>query len=202
MAIAGAQLMVVLDATIVNVALPSLQRDLGLSTGNLSWVINAYTLAFGGLLLLGGRVGDLVGRRRVLVIGVALFAVSSLAGGFAQSSGVLLLARAAQGVSAAVIAPAVLALTTTNFTEGRARNRALGLLGGVSGAGAAVGLLAGGLFTEWASWRWVFFVNVPVGSSQWRWCGCRGCRPTAATPHRCSVPCCCTASARASSSRR
>ncbi|RJL35665.1 MFS transporter [Bailinhaonella thermotolerans] len=162
-AIAGAQLMVVLDATIVNVALPSLQRGLGLSTENLSWVINAYTLAFGGLLLLGGRVGDVAGRRRVLVIGVTLFAASSLAGGFAQSSGWLLLARAAQGLGAAAIAPAVLALTTTTFTEGRERNRAFGLLGGVSGAGAAVGLLAGGLLTEWASWRWVFFVNVPVG---------------------------------------
>ncbi|MFD9848600.1 MULTISPECIES: DHA2 family efflux MFS transporter permease subunit [Streptomyces] len=161
--IAVSQLMVVLDATIVDVALPSMQRELGISTGALSWVVNAYVLAFGGFLLLGGRAGDLLGRRRVFLAGVGLFTVASLAGALAVSSGMLLAARALQGVGAAVIAPTVLALITTNFRQGSRRNRAFGVFSGMSSAGAIVGLLAGGVLTEWLSWRWVLAVNVPIG---------------------------------------
>nr|WP_234347378.1 MFS transporter [Streptomyces specialis] len=162
--IALAQLMVVLDATIVNVALPRMQDSLGFTTEDLSWVVNAYTLAFGGLLLLGGRIGDLVGRRRALIGGLALFGAASLFGGLAPSGGWLLAARVAQGAGAAVIAPAVLALIATTFATEEARTRAFGVFAGVSGAGAAIGLLAGGLLTEWLSWRWVLFVNVPVAA--------------------------------------
>ncbi|MEU9704914.1 DHA2 family efflux MFS transporter permease subunit [Streptomyces sp. NPDC047981] len=161
--IAVSQLMVVLDATIVDVALPSMQRELDISTGALSWVVNAYVLAFGGFLLLGGRAGDLLGRRRVFLAGVGLFTAASLAGALAVSSGMLLAARALQGVGAAIIAPTVLALITTNFRQGSRRNRAFGVFSGMSSAGAIVGLLAGGVLTEWLSWRWVLAVNVPVG---------------------------------------
>ncbi len=158
-----AQLMVMLDMSIVNVALPKIQTALDFSPSNLSWVLNAYSLAFGGLLLLGARVGDLVGRRRAFLSGMTLFTIASFIGGLATSSGVLLAARTAQGVGGALIAPATLALLTSRFAEGRERTRALGLYTAVSIGGAAVGLVAGGMLTEWASWRWVMFVNVPIG---------------------------------------
>jgi EmrB/QacA subfamily drug resistance transporter len=161
--IAASQLMVVLDATIVNIALPQMQQALGFSTTSLSWVLNAYTLTFGGLLLLGGRAGDILGRRRVFVAGILLFTLASFLGGLATSSGWLLAARALQGVGAAIASPTALALITTNFAEGPARNRAFGVFAAVSGSGAAIGLLAGGMLTSWLSWRWVLFVNVPIG---------------------------------------
>ncbi|HEX6678796.1 MAG TPA: MFS transporter [Actinomycetes bacterium] len=161
--IAGAQLMVVLDATIVNIALPHIQQALHFSTTSLSWVLNAYTLTFGGLLLLGGRAGDILGRRRVFVAGILLFSLASLLGGFATSAGWLLAARALQGVGGAIASPTALALITTNFPEGPQRNRAFGVFAAVSGSGAAIGLIAGGMLTSWLSWRWVLFVNVPIG---------------------------------------
>jgi EmrB/QacA subfamily drug resistance transporter len=161
--IATAQLMVVLDATIVNVALPHIQRALGFSGSGLEWVVNAYAVTFGGLLLLGGRAGDILGRRRVFVSGLLLFSGASLLGGFATSPWWLLTARAVQGVGGAVIAPTALALITTNFPEGGARNRAFGVYAAMAGAGSAVGLLLGGILTTYASWRWVLFVNVPIG---------------------------------------
>jgi len=161
--IAAAQLMVVLDATIVNVALPHIQNALHFSGTNLEWVVNAYTLAFGGLLLLGGRSGDLLGRRRIFIAGIALFAVASLAGGFATDQAWLLIARVVQGIGGALAAPASLSLIAVTFPEGRERNRAMGVYSAVSIAGAAIGLIAGGLLTSYANWRWVFFVNVPIG---------------------------------------
>ncbi|HTX63205.1 MAG TPA: MFS transporter [Acidimicrobiales bacterium] len=162
-----AQLMVVLDTTIVNVALPHIQRGLGFSTTGLSWVINAYILTFGGLLLLGARAGDLAGRRRVFLAGVALFTLSSLAGGMAVDSSMLLATRALQGIGAAFAAPSALSLLTTRFPEGPARLRAIALYATVSAAGASIGLVAGGLLTELVSWRWVMFVNVPIGAAVW-----------------------------------
>jgi EmrB/QacA subfamily drug resistance transporter len=161
--IATAQLMVVLDAAIVNIALPHIQRALGFSGTGLEWVVNAYAVSFGGLLLLGGRAGDLLGRRRVFAGGLLLFSAASLAGGFATSQAWLLTARAVQGAAGAMVAPTALALITTTFAEGTARNRAMGVYAAMSGAGAAVGLVAGGLLTTYLSWRWVFFVNVPIG---------------------------------------
>ena len=161
--IATAQLMVVLDATIVNVALPHIQQALGFSGTGLEWVVNAYALTFGGLLLLGGRAGDLLGRRRVFIAGIILFSLASLLGGFATSQAWLLGARALQGVGAAITAPTALSLVTTNFPEGPPRNRAFAVYSAMSVAGGAVGLIAGGLLTTYASWRWVFFVNVPIG---------------------------------------
>ena len=161
--IAAAQLMVVLDATIVNIALPSIQRALQFSATGLEWVINAYALTFGGLLLLGGRAGDLFGRRRMFVIGIALFTLGSLAGGFATTATWLIIARAAQGVGAAIVAPTALSLIADTFREGPERNRALGVYGAVAGTGGALGLLLGGLLTSFATWRWVLFVNVPIG---------------------------------------
>jgi EmrB/QacA subfamily drug resistance transporter len=161
--IATAQLMVVLDATIVNVSLPHIQRALGFSGSGLEWVVNAYAVTFGGLLLLGGRAGDILGRRRVFVFGLLLFSAASLFGGFATSQAWLLTARAVQGVGGAVIAPTALALITTNFPEGQERNRAFGVYAAMSGGGSAVGLLLGGILTTYASWRWVLFVNVPIG---------------------------------------
>jgi EmrB/QacA subfamily drug resistance transporter len=161
--IATAQLMVVLDATIVNVALPDIQKALGFSGAGLEWVVNAYALTFGGLLLLGGRAGDILGRRRVFIAGIVLFSVASLLGGFANSEAWLLAARAVQGVGGAIIAPTALALVTTTFPEGPPRNRAMGVYAAMSIGGAAVGLLAGGLLTTYLSWRWVLFVNVPIG---------------------------------------
>jgi EmrB/QacA subfamily drug resistance transporter len=161
--LAMAQFVVVLDASIVNVALPSIGRDLHFAQENLSWVINAYTLVFGGFLLLGGRLADLLGRRRMFIYGMWLFAVASLVGGFAQSDVMLIAARAVQGLGAALISPAALSLVTTTFAEGSERNRALGVWGAVAGSGGAVGVLLGGILTEWAGWEWVLFVNVPIG---------------------------------------
>ena len=161
--IATAQLMVVLDATIVNVALPHIQTALGFSGTNLEWVVNAYALAFGGLLLLGGRSGDLLGRRRVFIFGILLFSLASLLGGFATSQEWLLTARVLQGVGGAFAAPTALSLIAVTFPEGRPRNRAMGVYAGMSIAGGAVGLLASGLLLTYLNWRWVFFVNVPIG---------------------------------------
>ncbi|WP_345746212.1 MFS transporter [Streptomyces sp. ODS28] len=161
--IAACQLMVVLDATIVNIALPHIQTALGFSTTSLSWVVTSYTLAFGGLLLLGGRAGDILGRRRMFMTGVLLFILASLLGGLAQEPWQLLAARALQGVGGAIASPTALALIATNFREGPERNRAFGVFAAVSAGGAAIGLLAGGMLTEWLDWRWVLFVNVPIG---------------------------------------
>ena len=161
--IATAQLMVVLDATIVNVAVPRIQVALGFSGTNLEWVVNAYALAFGGLLLLGGRSGDLLGRRRVFIAGILVFSLASLLGGFATDQAWLLTARAVQGVGAAFAAPTALSLIAVTFPEGPPRNRAMGVYAGMSIAGGAVGLLASGLLLTYLDWRWVFFVNVPIG---------------------------------------
>ncbi|MFD9502687.1 MFS transporter [Streptomyces sp. NPDC060035] len=161
--ICSCQLMVVLDITIVNIALPNIQTSLGFSTESLSWVINAYTLTFGGLLLLGGRLGDILGRRRVFIFGVLLFVFASLLGGLSQDSWQLLAARALQGVGGAIASPTALSLITTTFREGPERNRAFGVFAAVSAGGSAIGLLAGGILVEWLDWRWVFFVNVPIG---------------------------------------
>src|SRR5690349_3703628 len=163
--LAAAQLMVVLDATIVNVALPHIQRSLGFSGSGLEWVVNAYALAFGGLLLLGGRAGDLLGRRKMFIAGLLLFSAASLAGGFADSEAFLLTARAVQGVGGALVAPAALSLITTTFPEGPPRTRAFGVYAAMSIAGGAIGLIGGGLLTTYASWRWVLFVNVPIGAA-------------------------------------
>jgi EmrB/QacA subfamily drug resistance transporter len=157
------QLMVVLDATIVNVALPDMKTALHFSDAGLSWVLNAYTLTFGGLLLLGARAGDLLGRRRTFLAGITVFTVASLVGGFATAGWFLLAARALQGVGGALAAPSSLALLATMFPEGRERLRAIALFTAVSIGGGAIGLISGGMLTEWASWRWVLFVNVPIG---------------------------------------
>jgi EmrB/QacA subfamily drug resistance transporter len=159
-----AQFMVILDVSIVNVALPSIREDLGFAGADLQWVVNAYTLAFGGFLLLGGRAADLLGRREVFLGGITLFAGASLAGGFANSEGTLIGARALQGLGGAVVAPATLSILTTTFAEGAERNRALGLWGAMGGAGGAAGGLLGGILTEELSWRWILFVNVPIGA--------------------------------------
>ena len=161
--IATAQLMVVLDATIVNVALPHIQTALHFSGTNLEWVVNAYALAFGGLLLLGGRSGDLLGRRRVFIAGILIFSLASLLGGFATSEAWLLTARVVQGIGGAFAAPTALSLIAVTFPEGPPRNRAMGVYAAMSIAGGGIGLMAGGLLVEYASWRWVFFVNVPIG---------------------------------------
>jgi EmrB/QacA subfamily drug resistance transporter len=161
--IATAQLMIVLDATIVNIAQPHIQQALHFSGTNLEWVVTAYALTFGGLLLLGGRSGDLLGRRRIFIAGILLFSVASLLGGFATSQAWLLTARAVQGVGAAFAAPTALALIAVTFPEGKARNRAMAVYASMSIAGGAVGLIASGLLVEYLDWRWVFFVNVPIG---------------------------------------
>ncbi len=161
--IAAAQLMVVLDATIVNISLPHIQAALGFSGSSLEWIVNAYALTFGGFMLLGGRAGDILGRRRVFIAGVILFAAASLLGGLATSQAWLLTCRSIQGVGGAIVAPTALSLITTTFPEGRPRNRAMAVYAAMSIGGAAVGLLAGGILTTYASWRWVFFVNVPIG---------------------------------------
>jgi EmrB/QacA subfamily drug resistance transporter len=161
--LAAAQFMVVLDASIVNVALPSIKTDLGFSESSLQWVVNAYTLAFGGFLLLGGRAADLFGRRRVFIAGLGLFSAASLVGGFATSEGWLIVARGVQGLGAAIVSPAALSIVTTTFTEGAERNKALGIWGALAGAGGAVGVLMGGLLTSGLGWQWVLFVNVPIG---------------------------------------
>ena len=157
------QLLVVIDVSIVTLALPAIQRRMGFSPAGLQWVISAYALAFGGFLLLGGRLGDLLGRRRILIAGAGLFTAASLACGLARSPGMLVAARAAEGLGAAMMAPAAMSLIMTIFPEGAERNRALGALGAVSGAGGAIGVLAGGMLTTWLSWPWIFFVNLPVG---------------------------------------
>jgi EmrB/QacA subfamily drug resistance transporter len=159
----GAQLMIILDATVVNIALPHIQTGLHFSATSLSWVMNGYTLAFGGLLLLGGRAGDILGRRRMFLAGIAVFTLASLAGGLAPNAGVLLAARVVQGVGGALASPAVLALVVSGFAEGRERVKALAVYSGVVTAGGSLGLVLGGLITQWASWRWVLFVNVPIG---------------------------------------
>ncbi|WP_435172718.1 MFS transporter [Actinacidiphila sp. bgisy145] len=164
-AIVGTQLMILLDATVVNVALPGIGSHLGFSATGMSWVLNVYTLAFGGLLLLGSRIGDLVGRRTAMVWGVGAFTVASIAGGLANDATTLLVARGLQGAAAALAAPSTLALIATSFAEGTERNRALSVFSAVSGAGSAIGLTAGGILTDLGTWRWVFFVNVPVGAA-------------------------------------
>ncbi|OAH15759.1 MFS transporter [Streptomyces jeddahensis] len=162
--IALAQLMVVLDATIVNIALPSAQRDLHISDGNRQWVVTAYTVAFGGLLLLGGRIADRVGRRRTFVIGLIGFAGASALGGAAVSSGMLFGARALQGCFAAVLAPSALSLVTTAFTAPKERGKAFGVYGALAGSGSAIGLITGGLLTQYLNWRWCLYVNVPIAA--------------------------------------
>ena len=161
--IVTAQFMVILDVAIVNVALPSIQSDLHFSQPNLQWVISAYAILFGGALLLGGRLADLLGRRRLFMAGLALFTVSSLLCGLAWSEASLIGFRALQGLGGALLAPAALSLLMTTFIEGRERNLALGIYGAASGSGAAAGVLLGGLLTSYLSWSWIFFINVPVG---------------------------------------
>ncbi|HEX2507151.1 MAG TPA: DHA2 family efflux MFS transporter permease subunit [Miltoncostaeaceae bacterium] len=158
-----AYLMVVLDVSIVNVALPSIQTDLGFSPEDLQWVVSGYSLTFGGLLLLGGRAGDLLGRRRLFMVGLVLFAAFSLLCALATSDGMLIAARLLQGGASALLAPSVFSITMVTFQEGADRNKALGILGAIAGAGAAVGVLLGGILTEYAGWEWVFFINVPIG---------------------------------------
>ena len=162
--IIAAQFMVVLDIAIVNVALPSIRTDLHFSQESLQWVITAYSIVFGGFLLLGGRLADLLGRRRLFVAGLALFTVSSLLDGLAWSEGSLIAFRSLQGLGAALLSPAALSILTTTFREGRERNLALGIWGAASGSGGAAGVLLGGMLTSWLSWPWIFFVNVPVGA--------------------------------------
>jgi EmrB/QacA subfamily drug resistance transporter len=158
-----AQFMVILDVSVVNVALPSIRNSLHFSEQDLQWVVNAYTVTFAGFLLLGGRAADLIGRRRVFVSGLTLFALASLAGGFADSKVLLIAARGVQGLGGAIIAPASLSILTTTFQEGPARNRAVGIWGAMGGAGGAAGVLLGGVLTDLLSWRWILFINVPIG---------------------------------------
>ncbi|HEX3830766.1 MAG TPA: MFS transporter [Solirubrobacteraceae bacterium] len=160
--LAMTQFVIVIDASIVNVALPSIGSALHFSRDDLTWVVNAYTLTFGGFLLLGGRMADLLGRRRMFMLGLVLFAAASFAGGIAQSEGWLIAARVVQGLGAAIVSPAALSIITTTFAEGAERNRALGIWGAVAGAGGAAGVLLGGVLTSGLSWRWVLFVNVPI----------------------------------------
>ena len=160
--IAIAQLMVVLDASIVNIALPSIQADLGMTDANRQWVLTAYTLAFGGLLLLGGRIADFQGRKRMFIVGLIGFAAASFLGGISTTEGMLIAARALQGVFAALLAPAALSLISVTFTESKERARAFGVFGAISGGGAAIGLIAGGILTEYLSWHWTLLVNVPI----------------------------------------
>src|SRR5579872_473808 len=160
--IAVAQLMVVLDASVVIIALPSAQRALHISTANRQWMLTAYTLSFAGLLLLGGRVADYFGRKRMFIVGLLGFAAASALGGLAQNAAMLFSARALQGAFAAIMAPAALSLLTVAFTEPKERARAFAVYGGISGAGAAVGLILGGALTQYASWRWTLLINVPI----------------------------------------
>jgi len=162
-ALGVAFLMVVLDISIVNVALPSIQTDLGFSPADIQWVVSGYALTFGGFLLLGGRAGDLLGRKRLFMIGLALFAGCSLLAGLSTSSGMLIAARALQGTAGAVLSPSAFSIVTVTFPEGPERNKALGMLGAVAASGAAVGALLGGVLTQYAGWEWIFFVNVPIG---------------------------------------
>lgn len=162
--ISAAQLMVILDATIVNVALPTIRTSLHFSASNLEWLITAYALTFGGLLLFGGRSGDLYGKRRMFMVGIAVFSLASLLGGLATDQAWLIITRGLQGVGGAVASPTALSLIAINFPEGPERNRAMGVYSAMSGAGAAIGLLLGGILTSYVSWRWIFFVNVPIGA--------------------------------------
>ena len=159
----AAQFMVVLDIAIVNVALPSIQQDLDVSQSTLQWVVIAYGLLLGGFLLLGGRMADLLGRRRMLVAGMTIFSAASFVAGIAQSSAVLITARGLQGFGAALVAPAALSIVAVTFSEGPERNRALGIFGAIGGGAASVGVIASGLLTDGPGWRWVFFINIPVG---------------------------------------
>src|SRR6187401_1939263 len=163
--IVTAQFMVILDVAIVNVALPSIKSDLGFSQESLQWVVTAYAIFFGGALLLGGRLGDLLGRRRLFVAGLTVFGASSLLCGLAWSEGSLIAFRALQGLGGALLAPAALSLLMTTFTEGRERNIALGAWGAASGSGGAAGVLLGGILTSYFGWSWIFFINVPVGAA-------------------------------------
>jgi EmrB/QacA subfamily drug resistance transporter len=158
-----AQFMVILDATIVNVALPSIQKDLDMSEADLQWIVNAYALTFGGFLLLGGRAGDLMGRKRIFLVGVVVFTAASLLNGLAPSSEFLIVFRGLQGLGAAMIAPAALSIITTTFEEGPERTKAMGVWAAIAVGGGAVGLVLGGMLVEWLSWPWIFFVNIPVG---------------------------------------
>ena len=159
-----AYLMVVLDISIVNVALPSIQSDLGFTTEDLQWVVSGYALTFGGFLLLGGRAGDILGRRKVFMVGLALFLVTSLLAGLSTSSEMLIIARLLQGAAGAILSPSVFSITLVTFAEGAERNKALGILGGIAGSGAAIGVLMGGVFTQYVSWEWIFFVNIPIAA--------------------------------------
>ena len=176
------QFMLVLDIAIVNVALPSIQVDLGFSQQNLQWVISAYALVFGGFLLLGGRAADLLGRRRMFFAGLIVFTAASLVAALAWNEPSLIGARALQGLGAAIIAPAALSILMTTFSEGKERNIALGVWGAVGGFGAAAGVLMGGVFTDALSWEWIFYLNIPVGLAAWRSRRCSSAR--AVTPAR------------------
>ena len=158
-----AQFMVILDATIVNVALPTIQKDLDMTDTNLQWVVNAYTLLFGGFLLLGGRAGDLAGRKKIFLLGLVLFTSASLLCGIATGSTWLIVTRGLQGLGAALVSPAALSIVTATFREGAERTKALGVWAAIAVGGGAVGLLLGGILVEYLSWPWIFFVNVPVG---------------------------------------
>src|SRR5829696_238762 len=160
-----AYLMVVLDVAIVNVALPSIQKDLNFTTEDLQWVVSGYALTFGGFLLLGGRAGDLLGRRRLFMVGLSLFFVTSLLAGLSQSSEMLIIARLLQGAAGAILSPSVFSIVSVTFREGPERNKALGILGGIAGSGAAIGVLLGGVLTEYVGWEWIFFVNLPIAAT-------------------------------------
>src|SRR5215472_9696325 len=165
LAIVGAAFfMTVLDVSIVNVAIPSIQKDLKIAESTVQWVLTAYAITFGGFLLLGGRMADLLGRKRIFIVGLVLFTLASLACGLANSAGVLIASRAVQGVGAAIISPAALSIVQTTFEEGAERNKALGIWGALGGSGAAAGVLFGGILTKYLGWQWIFFVNVPVGA--------------------------------------
>src|SRR3989475_6474769 len=156
--------MTILDVAIVNVAIPSIQKDLHIAESTVQWVITAYAITFGGFLLLGGRMSDLLGRRRIFIAGLVLFTLASLTCGLAASAGVLVASRAVQGIGAAIISPAALSIVTTTFDEGAERNKALGIWGALGGSGAAAGVLFGGILTKYLGWEWIFFVNIPVGA--------------------------------------
>src|SRR4051812_32615047 len=162
--VGAAFFMTILDVAIVNVAIPSIQRDLHIAESTVQWVITAYAITFGGFLLLGGRMADLLGRRRIFILGLIIFTVASLTCGLANSASLLIGSRAAQGVGAAIISPAALSIVTTTFDEGAERNKALGIWGALGGSGAAVGVLLGGILTKYLGWEWIFFVNIPVGA--------------------------------------
>src|SRR5438128_5080173 len=165
LAVVGAAFfMTILDVAIVTVAIPSIQKDLHIAESTVQWTLTAYAITFGGFLLLGGRVSDLLGRRIVFVGGLALFTAASLVCGLSSSAGMLIAARAVQGLGAAIISPAALSIVTTTFSEGADRNKALGIWGALGGSGAAVGVLLGGILTKYLGWEWIFFVNVPVGA--------------------------------------